>query len=515
MPDISVKRLKKSLFPDNAFFYLLTLLLFPISFILHGNNEHYGLIELPVIFKLLFLYTMITIAVAFFSKILLGSYSKAMFFSFVILIIYFLFGVFKDFTRTTIYLQKFSKYSFLLPALSLFVILFAMWLKKSTKSFGSARIFIEAFLLLSLLFEISLGIFNLITKREADIDLGDVSQELAKAYTPFSKNRPKIFWLVFDEYPASNTLKKVWQFHNPLDSILTAKGFFVASNASSNYNYTHYSLSSTLDMVYLTGLANHSIVTPRHMVRGLKSLYETNVLKILKESGYAIKNYTFYDVKDHPAKGQVMFKNLPESLIHFQTFGERVKADIGWNFSSLLEGNDSLANVRQVNNIDRIHKAVIRRNLEAVSRGNVAKSAEFFMFHFMLPHEPFIYTGDGTIPYKKNVFEDLKEDFIPHLSYTNSVVAMFADSIISRYKNDNIVIIIQGDHGFKFEESDPFFEEESCNILYAVYCSDKDYRGWYDSISSVNSFRIIFNKYLQTDFPLLKDTSYNLLYRGR
>ncbi|MDQ3277751.1 MAG: hypothetical protein M3Q06_05465, partial [Bacteroidota bacterium] len=47
--------------------------------------------------------------------------------------------------------------------------------------------------------------------------------------------------------------------------------------------------------------------------------------------------------------------------------------------------------------------------------------------------------------------------------------------------------------------------------LNAYYFSDKDYGMLYDSISPVNTFRVVLNKYFSQSFPLLKDSSFYLV----
>jgi hypothetical protein len=43
--------------------------------------------------------------------------------------------------------------------------------------------------------------------------------------------------------------------------------------------------------------------------------------------------------------------------------------------------------------------------------------------------------------------------------------------------------------------------------LNTYYFSDGNYSTLYDSISPVNSFRVILNKYFKTGLPLLKDST--------
>ncbi|HSU72625.1 MAG TPA: hypothetical protein VLJ21_02140, partial [Candidatus Binatia bacterium] len=43
------------------------------------------------------------------------------------------------------------------------------------------------------------------------------------------------------------------------------------------------------------------------------------------------------------------------------------------------------------------------------------------------------------------------------------------------------------------------------NNINAYYFSDGDYSGLYENITPVNSFRVVFNKYLKTNYSLLPD----------
>ncbi|HEX6428036.1 MAG TPA: hypothetical protein VF008_10140, partial [Niastella sp.] len=71
-------------------------------------------------------------------------------------------------------------------------------------------------------------------------------------------------------------------------------------------------------------------------------------------------------------------------------------------------------------------------------------------------------------------------------------------------------VIVAGDHGYR--ESP--FNISRLNMytmnLNTYYFSDKDYSMIYDSISPVNTFRVVLNKYFNTKLPLLKDSTISL-----
>lgn len=67
-----------------------------------------------------------------------------------------------------------------------------------------------------------------------------------------------------------------------------------------------------------------------------------------------------------------------------------------------------------------------------------------------------------------------------------------------------------GDHGFRNCRQT---KDRSCFFrnMNAVYLPDKNYSGFYDSITGVNQFRALFNTLFHEDFPILKDSSIFLI----
>jgi hypothetical protein len=85
--------------------------------------------------------------------------------------------------------------------------------------------------------------------------------------------------------------------------------------------------------------------------------------------------------------------------------------------------------------------------------------------------------------------------------------------LITAIKNNttgNAVIVILGDHGFRVptDEKHPAWVFQNLN---AVYFPQKDYNLLYDSITSVNEFRVVLNTLFHQKLPLLKDSTIYLL----
>ena len=85
------------------------------------------------------------------------------------------------------------------------------------------------------------------------------------------------------------------------------------------------------------------------------------------------------------------------------------------------------------------------------------------------------------------------------------------DSIISKSKTPP-VIIVQADHGpgslFNMENLEDTYLKERFSIVEAYYLPGGDHKNLYESITPVNTFRLIFNMYYGTDYDLLEDRNY-------
>jgi phosphoglycerol transferase MdoB-like AlkP superfamily enzyme len=277
---------------------------------------------------------------------------------------------------------------------------------------------------------------------------------------------------------------------------------------------------STLDMRYLTRLPpGYEIMkkdVAKGVARGIYSLYDNNVVKLFDQQGYSIYNYTINDFRGHPSKGIKLFDDFPGSLVRYRELSGRVMSDVGWNFSKFFAIKKDKADAQlfsaELKNLDKDYDGLIMQSLGVIKSKAKESQPGFFMFHFMLPHEPYFYDASGNVLPDDKV-KNSPENYIEQVKYTNIVISKMVDRILSDYANKNIVIVVQGDHGYKFDESSAINNAEKCQNFYAVYCSDKNYSTWYRGISSVNGFRILFNKYFKTNFPILPDSSTVLYYR--
>jgi len=178
-------------------------------------------------------------------------------------------------------------------------------------------------------------------------------------------------------------------------------------------------------------------------------------------------------------------------------------------------------------------RETISFTLDNLGRLPKTEKPKFVFAHIPAPHEPYVFDEYGNeiepsvpvlIPGKAD-FESFKEKNHKYCGYTqwlNRKLISVLDEILGDSTRQSI-IIIQGDHGSNsyLMRGDSSYVGllEKMAILNAYYFYDRNYINLYDTVSPVNSFRIIFNQYFETDFDLLEnknyfsrfDTPYNLI----
>ena len=441
--------------------------------------------------------------------------SRSFIMTFFILVYIFLFGVIKNLLKNVEPLSFLSAYRFFLPLTLLLLLVLFIKLKKAGKDYHHLSKYLTLLVIILLAYEsVNLSYNFIFSTKNLDFGDGDHTLIAGKQGDP-NTAKPDVYWIIMDEYSAGSTLKKKWNFGNPLDTLLRSKNFFVADSATSPYNFTHYSMGATLDMMYLTRYKNDDVVRYYDMVLGDRSLYENNTVEMFRRNNYAVANYTMFDMKDLATHPFIRFRSAPSRLISSSTLMDMIEKEVAWNFQHMFSSDkksaDSLTRRKRFARVVAQQHELIDVYKKAVEQVKRNDSPKFLMLQYMLTHEPFVFNADGTL-HERASFTNA-DAYIPSIRFANKVIADLCDHIREQNKNRNYIIILQSDHGFKFDEQDPLFKEESCRILFAVYSSDNNYRDWKNDIAGVNVFRILFNKYFNTTFPLLPAKTHILRYR--
>jgi hypothetical protein len=180
------------------------------------------------------------------------------------------------------------------------------------------------------------------------------------------------------------------------------------------------------------------------------------------------------------------------------------------------------------------YRRMIIYGFEALPKIASMPGSKFIFVHILAPHPPFVFDENGnplnpdyplTLIDKPRMFDslaDYQHGYFSELAFINRMTLAAVDAILTHSKTPP-VIIIQGDHGPGMIGNYDVFESaclyERFSILNAYYLPNATPGLISDDISPVNTFRIVFNEYLGTDFEVLPNRQYyspvEAMYRFR
>jgi hypothetical protein len=315
--------------------------------------------------------------------------------------------------------------------------------------------------------------------------------------------KPDIYFLLFDEMGGSSTLKDQWNIDNThIDSFLIKRGFHVIPEAHSNYSWTVHSVSTTFNMNYLSDTLIPILDDPKSYLYATNSFLKNSLMSILKKEGYSIRQYQpiSFDIEGMPENP--FFYKYRYYHFFYKTLPGRIHRDIYWNF--IMNRKKSILKKRYKEK-DITIKYIYKKIVSSTSKTNQPK---FIYGHFLIPHDPYIYDSSGNIREPEASVKRKKEDGIKEyqqqLYYADKLIKQLIEQIQKNNKK-NTVIILAGDHGYRYYTK-PGQQYMYKNMI-AMYFPDGNYKDLYPTMSSVNIFRVVLNKYFNAGFPLLKDTT--------
>jgi hypothetical protein len=306
-----------------------------------------------------------------------------------------------------------------------------------------------------------------------------------------SDSSPDIYYIILDTYGRADALEELYGYDNSAFlNGLRGLGFYVADCSQSNYSETGLSLTSALNMNYLQNIDDVFAPDKNELIQLFKLLDQNAVRRMLEDAGYTTVVYAsgFYwaewrdaDVFLAPPRGPVTDF---ETVILLSSFA-RVLDDSGTVNLDDVSGENYRRRTRLV--------------LESFATLDEIPGPKFVFMHIIAPHPPSVFDefGNPTPPDKT----DPDTGYVNMLKFINAALLPELENLINDSKNPP-VILVQGDHG-----PYPSRRHVHMKILNAYYLPRGADR-LYPSISPVNSFRVIFNEYFGTEYPLLEDVSY-------
>jgi hypothetical protein len=413
----------------------------------------------------------------------------------------------------------------LLPVYALIAILITWLILKTKRDLSGSTRFLNAFALILLIFPlyqiISYQIENSQAQQkqeEAIIDTQLVS--LSENQIP-----PDVYFIVTDGYPRSDFISQFLHSSNEdfLNS-LEARGFYVARCSMSNYTDTRFSLASILNMTYLDDGQN----IPEVVLQGstLDSMIRTgNVQKNFSDLHYTIVTFESGFKWLHWKESNLHLVNTQESSSQFfkvglnefeQLFLETTAAKLIFDIPILINQRQSGPLEEIVKNPRESHRKRVMFTLDQLPTiPESIPSPKFVYAHIIFPHPPFVVDAEGN-PIQNSPPDELKA-YADQIAYLDQRLLEIIDKLIER-SDPKPIIIIQGDHGATIDYKNLGIDKSyRLGILNAYYLPENPNstanstssfpERLYPSITPVNSFRLIFDKYFNGNYGLIEDKS--------
>ncbi|MBP6686416.1 MAG: sulfatase-like hydrolase/transferase [Lacibacter sp.] len=483
------------------------LFLVPLFFILNKYVQYHGLTEVKTAILFAFQITLFVLISLFMLRFIQGNWLKASLSTSVLTLLFLFFGDIRFFLQKSTLLQPLSHYKLLFPILLLILFLFFKSIKKEAMLLRTTYFFNFLLLVYTVFETVRILQLNHISKKENSPLAFNLPDSV-------KKNLPDIYFLVPDCYPSTSYQKEVLDINNqPFDDTLTKLGFRVLQESKSNYNRTAFSMLSTFDMSYTNIVDTFHATGSREYQLAMKQILTADLFMHLKNADYNFINLSIFDFANTKALRKQNFLNTTsKGMFLSHTFWNYFSRDIFFTWFSKKKKNGQNEKKEMYEPLKEYNQQIIDTLVQ--TDFSTSNQPVFLYAHLNMPHYPYFYDANGT-PYAEDSIYNKemisnKTRFAGYIQYSNKQLLRIINSIKNK-TNGKAIIVLQSDHGLSNITSNK--KSNAFRNYSAFYFPDADYSKLYDSMSNVNSFRIILNKYMNQSLPLLHDESFYVFFR--
>jgi hypothetical protein len=462
-------------------------------------------------------------------RLILKDWAKASLVSTGGLILFYSYGHIYDLVRKyNIAETLLGKHKFLLP---FWLVLFGIWFWWVVARLKKTRQATNFFNILGVVLVV-MPLFMIVSQevRDARYQVGQNSRP-SVAQAADTGERPDIYYIILDGHARSDVLQELYDYDNSeFIKYLTDKGFYVATQSTSNYIQTALSLASSLNMEYLDELAATQGVDNNDRSPLAEMIFNSKLRDYLAGQGYKLVAFQTGYGRSSIRSADIFWSVDKEAVPQISSLW-RVNA-----FESLFLETTALRaafdsqyfsrkNLRKLTNAPEFqaHREMVLYELQRLD-DPASMPGDYFVFaHIIIPHPPFVFgpNGEQRTPNTTHLLGDgdeyrgRRDEYIQgyrdQAKFIDSQIEPVIDSILSKSKTPPI-IIIQADHGpgayLIWESPEQSNLKERFSILNAYYLPGGGEADLYPTITPVNSFRIVLNRLFGAGFDLLPDKNY-------
>ncbi|MBS1491189.1 MAG: hypothetical protein JSS93_11730 [Bacteroidetes bacterium] len=290
-----------------------------------------------------------------------------------------------------------------------------------------------------------------------------------------SKNKrlPDVVYVLLDSYTSSRNLKEYWNYDNaPFEKKLTDLGFQIAADSHTSFDRTQFCMTSIMNLC-----ADSALVASLSDMETGYWMNHNLVCQTFARAGYQIQNFSIFEIQNtvypnspfgYAGRAPGLIQNLISQFV----------------ILSLLEGSNRL-------NFFEKNRAILADLADTVQ----TQRPQFTYAHIVSPHVPYVIDSTGALTHVNTPSNDAQA-YLAQLKGLNQWVVQWLAHFLSSRKGRESVIVIQGDHGFRYLPGQPW--RESSGVLSAFYFPEKNHAPTLPAnLPPTNSFRFIF-RYLNT-----------------
>jgi hypothetical protein len=320
---------------------------------------------------------------------------------------------------------------------------------------------------------------------------------------------PNIYCIVLDGYARADVLRDIYHFDNsPFLDYLRHKGFAIARRGRANYSQTILSLASCLNMTYLDEVAAQVGRRSTDRAPLARMIQRNRLFTFLRRRGYHTVAFAsgYSPVDIHSAD---IYIDAVPGLTEFQR---------------VILNTTPLPLVLPAPSVAIVEHADAKRILyifDHLADTTKLKPPIFVFAHILSPHPPFVFDHNGRIIGREVGFRldrvpgmpvrSETTGYVEQLRFVNRKTQATVAQLLAR-STWPTVIVVESDHGASLRTDWDRVERtdvrERLGSLMAVYLPGDGDRAIPDDLSDVNVFRLVLNRYLGADLPLLPNESY-------
>ena len=324
-------------------------------------------------------------------------------------------------------------------------------------------------------------------------------------------NLPDIYYIILDTYTRGDALERDYGYDNSwfLDG-LSDLGFYVAECSRSNYGETLASVTSALNMNYIPQVGGRLAelgLDPGNVFVLLKESLVRSQLEALGYQTVAFQTgFIWSDMQDAD-----IYLSLSEAPLGLQRISPFEALFVETTATKLLLDTQYVLKIANFGAAEFRHRGHVELQLNILEElPNIASidGPTFTFAHVLIPHTPFVFEANGDIVTDPGYYSGerggpINDEYLVR-GYTNEVTFInqrMLEIMETLVKKSDIppVIILQGDTGLEGDN-----RMQILNVYYAPLAAAE----LYPTITPVNTFRIVFNAYLRTNYERLPDISY-------